>query len=618
MDAPETLKHYRLRGEVDGAQRTFLLARGRNEVGSLVLNQVVLPERGVSRHHAAILIEGSGLVVEDLGSKNGTFVNDERVTRSALRAGDRVAFGQVVLEVEEVDEDDTVLAVAFHLAPQALSEGEDGETTWVPHAVPGPLEESGLRLVERFVDRACTRGEGSLAAALGVVVRELCVQGAGLVEWSGAGEPVALAGWGDTEELSVNSAAREAFSRAAAAGRTRQVCEATLLEGRVPLSLAVIAGSGTDPLGLVILGDYPGRSHSDTLLRTLVRISDRIRPSPVAVEGHPEVPQVPELVFPAGYVPSEAPAMVALYRQMRPLVQSDLPVLVTGETGVGKEFLARTLHASSPRRSGPFVAFNCAAIPAELMEAEMFGIGKGVATGVLERQGKFHLAQGGTLLLDEIGDMSVDLQAKLLRALQEREVHPVGGSYPIPVDVRVVAASNMDLLERMEQGAFRRDLYYRLAGYVLRVPPLRDRTPDIPVLVEHFIRSFAHEAGKWVRGITIRALRLLADHPWPGNIRELEYTIRRLVYLCPHGQAIEASLVAEQLPSVPAEFVAPGDGGPSASDSLTLAAHLDELERRLIREALGRTQGNRTLAAKLLGVSRNGLALKMERLGIEP
>jgi two-component system nitrogen regulation response regulator GlnG len=327
----------------------------------------------------------------------------------------------------------------------------------------------------------------------------------------------------------------------------------------------------------------------------------------------PDVGATRGLVLPADYVPGESTVMATLYAQMRPLLQGDLPVLLVGETGVGKEHVARILHASTSRSRGPFVAVNCAAIPADLLEAELFGIGKGIATGVVERPGKFQLASGGTLLLDEIGDMPLELQAKLLRALQAREVQPVG-SAPVPIDVRVISSTNDDLLRKIEAGRFRRDLYYRVAGYVLRVPPLRERREDLPALVESFIRRFARETGRSVHGLTARALEVLVEYPWPGNVRELEHEVRRLAYLCADGQVIESSMLSEQILAPHAE----AEGAPEAADaSLSLEAHLQRVEDRLLRQALRRTGGNRTLAAKLLGISRNGLAIKMARLGIK-
>jgi transcriptional regulator with PAS, ATPase and Fis domain len=305
--------------------------------------------------------------------------------------------------------------------------------------------------------------------------------------------------------------------------------------------------------------------------------------------------------------------MRSFYAQMRPLVQSDLPVLLLGETGVGKELLARILHDSSRRRGGPFVAVNCAASPADLLEAEMFGINKGIATGVVERRGKFQMAEGGTLLLDEIGDMPLELQAKLLRALQEKEVQPVGGA-PVPVDIRVIAATNSDLHRRLEDGRFRRDLYFRVAGFALRVPPLRERREDIPALVESFLRRFARESGRSTHGITVKALRALIEYAWPGNVRELEHEVRRLAYLGPEGQAIDSSMISPHI------VAAAGEAGfaQPALDTMDLERNVQALERRLIAQALEQAGGNRSRAARLLGISRNGLAIKMQRLKLEP
>jgi transcriptional regulator with PAS, ATPase and Fis domain len=299
-------------------------------------------------------------------------------------------------------------------------------------------------------------------------------------------------------------------------------------------------------------------------------------------------------------------AIQDLYGEMRAVAAGNIPLLLLGETGVGKELLARVLHASSPRRRGPFVAVNCAAIPADLLEAEMFGIGRGVATGVTGRPGQFQLAHGGTLFLDEIADMPLALQAKLLRALQGREIQPVGGA-PVRVDTRVVAATNADLDGKIERGQFRRDLYYRVAGFVLRVPPLRERREDIPGLVQFLLGLFAQETGKSLPGFTGPALRALAAYGWPGNVREMEHEVRRLACLCPDGQPVDVGLISEHLLTSDCAASLP----PSTLD---LAANMDHLERRLIRAALVRARGKRAVAARLLGVSRNGLAMKMERL----
>ena len=329
----------------------------------------------------------------------------------------------------------------------------------------------------------------------------------------------------------------------------------------------------------------------------------------LAIAGTGRPPDGTSLAFPEGYVPGRSAAILDLYAQMRAVVRGDAAVLFLGETGVGKEKLARALHASSARRGGPFVAVNCAAIPTELLEAEMFGIAKGVATGVSERRGKFQLAGGGTLFLDEIGDMPLALQAKLLRALQGQEIEPVGGA-PVRVDTRVVTSTNSDLDLKIEQGQFRRDLYYRVAGFVLRVPPLRERREDIPALVQALLGVFARGIGRPTPPISAAAVRALAAYSWPGNVRELEHEVRRLAYLCPEGEPIDWPMLSDHV------LVAAEEEPSPPPSSLRLEPNLEHLERRLVRAALARTGGKRSAAARLLGISRNGLAMKMERLGL--
>jgi transcriptional regulator with PAS, ATPase and Fis domain len=289
-----------------------------------------------------------------------------------------------------------------------------------------------------------------------------------------------------------------------------------------------------------------------------------------------------------------------------------LPVLVTGETGVGKEHVVRILHASSDRAAGPLQVVNCTAIPADLLEAELFGIEAGVATGVSRRRGKLRLANGGFLFLDEIGDMDPALQAKLLRALQEGEVHPLGASSPVTVDVRVVAATNTDLEQRVRDGRFRRDLFYRIAGCEVVVPPLRRRREDIPALAAFFLERAARDHGKAVRGLSVSALQALQTAAWPGNVRQLQRELTRLLAACPAGGTIESAMISS---AVLSETVA--DDPASSADDLDLKRRLAALEKRLVERALEQAGGNRSEAARLLGITRNGLAMKIKRLGIE-
>jgi DNA-binding NtrC family response regulator len=324
------------------------------------------------------------------------------------------------------------------------------------------------------------------------------------------------------------------------------------------------------------------------------------------------------LGFPTGYQPGRSAAMTSLYRLIKAVLKGPIPVVLVGETGVGKEMIARILHLSSPRRDAPFLAVNCSAIPADLLEAELFGIGKAVATGVDPRPGLFLSAAGGTLLLDEISEMPPALQAKLLRVLQEKEVCPLG-CRPRRIDVRIISATNADLRQRMDRGRFREDLYFRLAGEILEVPPLRNCREDIPELAKYFLEKFSREIDVRPRGLSLEALRLLRSYCWPGNVRELENEIRRLVYRSSEGQIIDSSLLSAAIRSPPRGSSArrdAGEGKPVEPGALALAVRVREFEAEVISEALRRCGGNQTRAAAVLEMSRNGLLKKMKRLGI--
>lgn len=481
-----------LNGTHDGKRYRFRLMEGGNTVGSRQQNQICLETSGISKHHAVLRLTDGRVTVEDLASKNGTFVNGRRVQQSPLEVGDEITFASLRLALQQTAPEDGELAISF--ASPLPSGGE-----------------SGLQ---------------------------------------------------ETPQVDRRSAA----------------------------------------------GERPG--------------------------------VVEDLVYPAGWLPGRSAVMVELFDQMRSLVGSHLPVLILGETGVGKEGLARTLHLSSPRSAGPFVAINCAAIPQELLESELFGIAAGVATGVGERQGRFLEAHGGSLFLDEIGDLPLALQAKLLRVLQEGEIQPLG-MRPKPLDVRVIAATHADLTVAMASGRFRRDLFYRLAGVALHLPPLRQRRQDIPELVAHFLTASARQSGKDIRGLTVDALRLAVEQPWPGNVRQLQHAVERWVHRCPKHQVVDADLVVADLAAaigtapVDTETAAsrpeagegdlstsvdsesniehtPGELDPRSLASLDLAT----VEAQLIREALRRTQGHLTQAAQALGLSRQALRRRLDRYGI--
>ena len=305
-----------------------------------------------------------------------------------------------------------------------------------------------------------------------------------------------------------------------------------------------------------------------------------------------------------------SPGFLEVLKTAGRVADSGATVLITGESGTGKEVVARTLHESSARRSRPFVAVNCAAIPEDLLESELFGHERGAFTGAIARKvGRFERAQGGTLFLDEIGDMSLVLQAKILRALQEREIERLGGEERIRVDVRVVAATHRDLAERMAEGSFREDLYYRLAVVRLHLPPLRERRGDIRKLALHYAARLVAEHGRAVRYIESAALERLEGHDWPGNIRELRNSVERAVLLA-RGEVIRPEDI--ELDGPRGRPSTAGEALPGYSPRLSLA----EVEALHIRRVLEEVDGQLGRAAEMLGVHRNTVARKIAEYGL--
>ena len=290
---------------------------------------------------------------------------------------------------------------------------------------------------------------------------------------------------------------------------------------------------------------------------------------------------------------------------------SSVDVLIQGESGTGKELIAKALHYNSPRAKQPFVALNCAALPEPLVETELFGIEKGVATGVQRRAGKFEAAHGGTLFLDEIGDLSPGAQAKILRVLQERVIDRVGSRRPVPVDVRIIAATNRNLEICMREKQFRDDLYYRLSVVHVQTPALREIPEDVAVLANHFLQKHCAANLTTRKEFTPGALARLTQHDWPGNARQLENEVKRLV------ASVRTKVITEaHLALPPARKPDKGQTAPGLQYSQTLFGALQSLERKMIEEALSQAEGNKHKASQQLGLSRQGLIKKLKRLGM--
>ena len=365
---------------------------------------------------------------------------------------------------------------------------------------------------------------------------------------------------------------------------------------QTPVAVITAYGSAENAVAALKAGafDYLAKPVGLDQLRALVKSALRLP------EGGQENDPLQSLI-------GDSPSMHQVRAMIEKLARSQAPIYISGESGSGKELAARLVHSRSSRSAGPFVPVNCGAIPENLMESEFFGYRKGAFTGAdSDREGFFQAANGGTLFLDEVADLPLAMQVKLLRAIQEKRVRKVGSVAEEPVDVRIICATHRNLRECVDKGSFRQDLYYRLNVIELRMPPLRERLEDIAPLVEAILRRLG---GEHHPALTSDALRALEQYPFPGNVRELENILERALALC-SGESVET----DDLHLEPEECSA-GDGEGRGSE--TLDDYLNRLERQAILEALQKTDGNRTAAARLLGVTFRSMRYRLERLGIE-
>ncbi len=388
----------------------------------------------------------------------------------------------------------------------------------------------------------------------------------------------------------------------------------------VPVILITAHGTVDTAVEALKLGafDYVTKPFEQSEFRNVVNKAARTR------ELTLDDLSAPPLSEPGRYrIIGQSPPMLDVYTVIERVADTPSTVLLTGESGTGKELIARALHENSSRRDKPFIRVNCAAIPRDLIESELFGYEKGAFTGaVTSKPGRFELANEGTLFLDEIGEIPVNMQVKLLRAIQEQEFERVGGIKTIRVSVRLVAATNRELAEEIQAGRFREDLYYRLNVVQVRLPPLRERKSDIPLLVDHFVRRFRERLKKNVVGVSEPAMERLLAHPWPGNIRELENVIERCILFTDGTHVAMTDLPEEVLAGRPtkSERVEPQKDAPESGEAPGLKEAVRQaairVERELIVKALEQTGGNVTHTARLLKISRKSLQTKMKELGL--
>ncbi len=559
---------FRLVGSAAGDPFRLLLDDGLFRLGADSGCALCIGHPTVSRHHADVEVAGRRVTIRDSGSRNGTWVDGCRIDSAVLHPGAEICLGQVRLVLEEVADDD--LRVGVELAPSAsggvASGGEPPQSTVGLRSTDAVLMEVVPELL-RAAESGASELELAQQAAAALFDRLPAVR----VEVRAAGH-----GGGLLFEAERSADGVEETTAVVARGAGQEL--RVLLGQR---RLAEVLGPAFDGIG--------------SLFRMVAeRAPEGAAPAPCAAP-EPALPEPRTVVT----------GVQRIYAEAARVASGDVGVLICGESGTGKEVLARYLHAASRRSGGPFVALNCAALPRDLLEAELFGIERGVATGVDQRPGTFELAHGGSLFLDEIADMTLDTQARLLRVLQEGVVYRLGGTRPRPARCRIVAATNRDLDHLRATGAFRDDLYFRIAVWRVELPPLRRRAADIPNLAAHFLQRAAGRRGVRPRGISSAALDALKRYPWPGNIRQLENEMARTALFLADGDVLEKGLLT-------AEIVA----GASAESGGSLEERLARVERAEILAAIRRCGGVAAAAAEELGVSRSTLYRRMRALGI--
>jgi Nif-specific regulatory protein len=581
-------------------------------VGRHEPNGIMLDDAKVSRQHASFTSVKGRWSVRDLGSTHGTFVNGARVTTRELSDGDRVQVGQVLLAFVESEARASELVHQKTAAGAPSRDGEEGRKLRVfydvAHAI-GEIEDADAligRMLEAIIDvLGCERGLVGLRESQGLALRRI----------------VRSRGGGATREVVLSR-----FLVDATLGRREGVIVRdpssahTLLREGILSAMSVPLCVGTRVLGLLYVDDRgaAGRFTEQDLdfLSALGQLTGAALEGAERYQGVvAAVVEALEADSPLGEIVGSSPPMQRLRAEVRKFAAANAHVLVRGESGTGKELVAHTLHALSPRAGQPFVTLNCAAIPEALLEAELFGHEKGAFTGaVREKRGKFVLANRGTLFLDEIGDLGAPAQAKLLRAIQQGEVQPLGSERVTRVDVRILSATHKNLMDEVAAGRFREDLFYRLNVVELDVPPLRERGDDIPLLAQTFLNAAARRMGKPLRGFTMRAIEALRRHRWPGNVRELQNEAERAAIVA-EGELVDIRDLNARISG------APRPPAPSAPilPSRTLAerfSELEPLEKALVVEAVEAARGNLSEAARLLGISRVMMKRRVEKFGL--
>ena len=600
-----------LSGRLQG--QTFDLTGDGLAIGRHPSNDLAIPDAAVSRHHCVLRRNSAGWRVADLDSRHGTFVNGRPVHEEELRHGDVLAIGEstflALLEAPAGEEAGTGEDVALEAGTEILLPA--GESVYLR---PVDREDRPARALAALLDLAAACGTprdsaGLAREALERVLTAIPAERAALM-LAEDGNPEPLAVRPRSFQPSRSLAERALRERTAILYKTGGGDASASVAG-IRAAACVPLFDGGAPLGILFVDTRePGKDLGEDHLQWLSAAGALIAPALAVLRrlerAEDESRRLQESVLGRGLV-GESPALRRAAEILARAAPTASTVLILGESGTGKEMAARALHAASPRAGKPFVAINCASLSENLLESELFGHEQGAFTGAVARKtGKLEVANGGTLFLDEVGEFPMPLQAKLLRVLQERTFERVGGTRPIVVDIRLVAATNRDLKKAVAEGTFRDDLFYRLNVISLTMPALRDRREDIPLLASHFAALHGRAVRGRPAGIAPAARELLVHHDWPGNVRELSNAIERAVVL-----GLEDEIRPEDLPETLLETAAP-----QVAAGTDYHAALNEAKRRIIREALDAHGGNVTRAAERLGLHANHLHRLITSLGL--
>jgi transcriptional regulator with AAA-type ATPase domain len=591
----------------DGVRR-FPVPHAELLIGSWPECDIYLPYTGVAQRHAKLRYDGSQLRIEDLGSRRGLLVSGKKVREALLEVLDEIRLGGVTLLVEDI-------------APEP-----ERRPLPPPRA---PLSDPTIT-PERMVDHLSRISEWVLADVESRTTSEALVTDL-LADFGGGAFFLLL---GDLEQHGIKLLVATEQSWLAAGDdlldqvRTRRapgpgdgVLSGFGFEGHLAGAPAWIcfhtytAVNRSYVLVVALPRFFPDGWSPNAALRALgsfliLGLVHHVGWYEPILPGHQGQQ---DLVLDPGLVVGESLAMKRVVEELRSAVDPAVHVLLRGEPGVGKELLARSLHLSGPRKNGPFVVASASGAKPSQIEADLFGAevpGKG---GPVRREGKLLLAHGGTLFFDDVDLLPMELQERLVRFLRTGEVEPAGSNLAEKVDVRLVTGSRSPLEAAVARDVFRVDLAYRLARVTIDVPPLRERREDLPLLIQTLVNRFCHETGKRMQGITVKAMAALLSYEYPGNLAELENIARQLVYLCPVGRPVDVNLLPERVRQGTLQAAARID----ANSDLDLDKLVGSCEQAAIREALRRTHGNKSHASRLLGLSRNGLAIKMERYGLK-